>query len=71
MMTRYLTTSLIPLTLAISLLSGCSSLYEKDDSDVVPDDVTQVQSLPGWVTQNKMGELNHFGTFWHVFALGS
>jgi len=51
MMTRRLPTSLLPLTLVISFLSGCSMLSSKEDADVLPDGVEQAQSLPDWVTQ--------------------
>ena len=61
MMTRHLTTSLLPLTLAISLLSGCSSLYEKGDSDVIPDNVKQVESLPSWVTKQPTDKTKAYG----------
>ena len=60
-MNKHLRHTLLPLSLAVTLLSGCSALYEKGDQDVVPDSVTQAQSLPGWVTKPPADNAKAYG----------
>jgi len=50
-MTRPSLSSLLPLSISIALLSGCSTLTTTSDTDVIPDNFVQGQSLPGWVTK--------------------